>query len=445
MTFAGLILVLWLVSANCTSIISIDKFGAIPNNSSNSAAHANAVALRDALIAANQSQSTVVVPHGNVYEIFHVEADYLINVTLRIEGTLRASAQLDRWLWPIDNRTGGDEDWAILQFRHAKGLHITGHGTIDGQGYPWWINVISGAPDERPHLVICEQCDDLEIDSIVARNSPQFHFKIIDVRRFYAHDMSIIVDVNQQQSLLARAGHWHPTLSLPTFPLNTDGIDPSGTDVLIERVYINNFDDAVAVKPNNGRNRSPCSERMLIRNSSIQFSVGMTIGSLSPSAHTNCIRNIVFENIVMNDPIKGIYVKSNPGDVGTGIIEDIVYRNLTGFGSIWYPIWIGPQQQHQPNTVGNPCSFLFALDPTATCETNPLVTIRNISLIDVSFRNTLLVPGVFWCDPVAPCTGFVVQNVVNVGPFGLNQTYRCQNVVQPSITGSFKPDFSTCE
>jgi polygalacturonase len=35
----------------------------------------------------------------------------------------------------------------------------------------------------------------------------------------------------------------------PLFPLNTDGFDPAGKNVLIENVNITNFDDAVAVKP----------------------------------------------------------------------------------------------------------------------------------------------------------------------------------------------------
>ena len=38
-------------------------------------------------------------------------------------------------------------------------------------------------------------------------------------------------------------------IEIPTFPLNTDGIDPSGKNILIERVNITNFDDAVAIKP----------------------------------------------------------------------------------------------------------------------------------------------------------------------------------------------------
>jgi len=38
-------------------------------------------------------------------------------------------------------------------------------------------------------------------------------------------------------------------LSWPTNPLNTDGIDPAGSNVTIRNVNITNFDDAVAVKP----------------------------------------------------------------------------------------------------------------------------------------------------------------------------------------------------
>ena len=41
---------------------------------------------------------------------------------------------------------------------------------------------------------------------------------------------------------------------LPTYALNTDGIDPAGKNVLIERVNITNYDDAVAVKALNSEN-----------------------------------------------------------------------------------------------------------------------------------------------------------------------------------------------
>ena len=46
----------------------------------------------------------------------------------------------------------------------------------------------------------------------------------------------------------------------------------------------------------------------------------MSIGSVPPNMGCNCVRNITFRNVYMNRPFKGIYVKTNPGDKGSGII-----------------------------------------------------------------------------------------------------------------------------
>ncbi len=83
---------------------------------------------------------------------------------------------------------------------------------------------------------------------------------------------------------------------------------------------------------------------MLIRNCSVRFGVGMTIGSVWPDPQVNCIRNVTFESIHFEYPIKALYIKSNPGTVGTGLIDSITYRDITANNALWYPIWIGPQQ-----------------------------------------------------------------------------------------------------
>lgn len=105
---------------------------------------------------------------------------------------------------------------------------------------------------------------------------------LVDVDTIHVHDLEIKVDILRQsssvslahreaqsfeqmlasfaRSLLKRSlgpyGKVFDTLvgertelSWPTFPLNTDGIDPYGSNVLIENVNFTNFDDAVAVKP----------------------------------------------------------------------------------------------------------------------------------------------------------------------------------------------------
>jgi hypothetical protein len=87
---------------------------------------------------------------------------------------------------------------------------------------------------------------------------------------------------------------------------------------------------------------SQCSENMTIENSKVYFSVGLSIGSVPPNVDFNCIRNITFRNIEMFEPIKSIYIKTNPGDEGSGIIENVLYENITINNAIWWNIYIGP-------------------------------------------------------------------------------------------------------
>jgi polygalacturonase len=83
---------------------------------------------------------------------------------------------------------------------------------------------------------------------------------------------------------------------------------------------------------------------MIIENSKIYFSVGLSIGSVPPNNNFNCVRNITFRNVEMFEPIKSIYIKTNPGDEGSGVIENILYENITSNNAIWWNIYIGPQQ-----------------------------------------------------------------------------------------------------
>lgn len=235
---------------------------------------------------------------------------------------------------------------------------------------------------------------------------------------------------------------------MPTFPLNTDGIDPSGKNILIENVTITNFDDAVAVKPSSkGDPFSDCSQNMTIRNAIVNYGIGLTIGSVPPNDDVNCVQNIVFENIQFVYPIKALYIKSNPGDHGSGIIDSITYRNIHAKWSLWYPLWIGPQQQKQPGTSGTGCSFFYPV--VDECPTQPRVAISNILLEDVMFEDGLLLPGVLLANVTTPYTNFTFKNVFNsgflAGNFLLDANYVCKNVkgTGDKLTNPLPPCFKS--
>jgi len=113
---------------------------------------------------------------------------------------------------------------------------------------------------------------------------------------------------------------WDYSINYPTFPLNTDGIDPAGTNIHIHNVKITNFDDAVAVEPGRKTNQiAECTETVLVENSTVVFGLGMSIGSVPPSPNYACVRNVTFRNIEYHHPFKSVYVKTNPG-YGSGEI-----------------------------------------------------------------------------------------------------------------------------
>ena len=107
-------------------------------------------------------------------------------------------------------------------------------------------------------------------------------------------------------------------IPLPTFPLNTDGIDFHGRNGTFRRLKITNFDDTVVPKPGHrGDKFSNCTEDIWVEDCDVKYGVGMTIGSVPPRNTHACVNNVTFKNIRFEDPIKAIYVKTNPG-TGSG-------------------------------------------------------------------------------------------------------------------------------
>ena len=180
-------------------------------------------------------------------------------------------------------------------------------------------------------------------------NSPYYHMFLWDIDHGYFHDFEIEVNIwgqlNLEMLMTGNVG-----LTKPTFPLNTDGIDPSGSNILIERVNITNFDDAIAVKPvNSDFQLVKCSENITAHNMIVRSSFGLSVGSVPPHDKYNCIKNVTFHDITMHHPIKAIYVKTNSGTTESmlpgsgGEITDITYENIDIHRPVWWGIYIGPQ------------------------------------------------------------------------------------------------------
>ena len=111
----------------------------------------------------------------------------------------------------------------------------------------------------------------------------------------------------------------------------------------------------------------------------------------------------------------------------------MLYENVYISNPKWYPIWIGPQQQHEPHTdLGDECSLAYPL--VDHCPTVPCVTFDDIRLVNVSVENPAMgkIAGVVLGNESNPIANLRFENV-HVGSSkviddGDESSYICSNV-----------------
>ena len=401
--------------------INIEQFGAVSNSTTYETAIQNGIAFKQTLIAANKSTDdrTVLIEANKVYTLIPFGlVENLVNVEILLEGELSAWNG-DILKWPQDQY---GHSISLILLRNTQRLVIKGNGLINGNGNAWWLHVILTGKDNRPNLVDISVSKNTQISGIRLINSPQYHLFLMDQLDLNVENISIHIDIRGNNSFIDK---------IPLFPLNTDGIDISGRNIYMRNLSILNFDDAVAVKALNAfeSNFTNCTENVLVEDSFIKYGVGMSVGSVTPNLYVNCIRNVTFRNIKFEKPLKAIYIKANPGDNGYGLIRNITYENIEINNAIWWPIFVGPQQQKQPHMSGKSCPFLFPIDGSK-CNANPRVTISDITFKNININSALLSPGIFICNSTNPCINFVFDNinVYNRSIIPFEKGFFCENV-----------------
>ena len=434
--------------------LNILSFGALPGNNTYEAAIVNGQAVLAAMSAANSGLNgtrSVLIPDGDFYMLPAGDGNGFYgmqDVELVLEGTVWAwTDEVDKW--PLSSSGGALN---LFQFTNCTNIAITGNGVVEGQGYWWWWYVIVDGHDNRPILVEIDYCLNVVMTGWTLRNSPRFHIYIYDVMNAFVYNITIHVDVEDQAALLRSAGHMTDgtqegiPAGIPTFPLNTDGIDVSGYNITVRHCSVLNYDDSVCLKPlNQGALRSTCTEQVLFEDIDITLGVGASTGSVPPNSQVNCIRNCTFRDIRFHTPIKAIYIKPNPGTDGTGIIDHITYENIVSEGALWWSIWVSTQQQDQPgHGADTHCSFFYPLW-NRTCPTQPRVPVTNLVVRNVTMHGALLSPGVLRCNDTNPCSGWLFEDVVisSATNFPSGGGFICEGIV--NSTGiNVQPDTGSC-
>jgi hypothetical protein len=224
--------------------------------------------------------------------------------------------------------------------------------------------------------------------------------------------------------------------------LNTDGIDFTGQNISVSNCSVTNFDDSVCVKPTRG---GLCTWGIAISDIRVTYGVGVSMGSVPPDAGPgcNCIDGVHAQNLRFDTPLKAVYIKPNPaksdpgGDCGR--VANVVYEDVVVRDALWWAVWVGTQQQHQPGgSADTGCSFLYPL-LNSTCPTDPQVTVANITLRRFDIYGGLLSPGVLIMNASNPGTGFVWDGVVahNASAWPVPEGYLVQHVQGVATGGTF--------
>nr|ANJ43597.1 glycoside hydrolase family 28 [Extatosoma tiaratum] len=236
-------------------------------------------------------------------------------VSLLVEEGVTLRALTDPTLYDLGAKTCGTIDEyglgckAFITMHKAKGSGIYGKGTIDGRGgsimtghnITWWHlardAVVVRKNQNNPRLIQINNSVDITIYQITLTNSPFYHLVATETVGFTVWGIKIIA---------------------PASALNTDGIDPVGSqNVTIAHCNISTGDDDVAIKA-----LTAPAKHISVLNNHFHRGVGMSIGSEC----TYGVSDVFISGLTINDTHNGIYIKSNT--LRGGHVTNITYENV---------------------------------------------------------------------------------------------------------------------
>jgi polygalacturonase len=235
----------------------------------------------------------------------------------------------------------GYADWITAD--KCQDVAITGEGTIDGQGQPWWdrYRKVNGvAPTDlphRPHMIRLRSCSRVRVEGVSLLNSPNVH---------------LITDDCEDVTIEG------VTIRSPADSPNTDGLNPSGWRYRIARCTIDTGDDNIAIKAHrSARPGQPSCEDMLIEDCTFQHGHGLSIGGQTPGG----LRHLLARRCTFDGTQAGIRLKAPRGE--GGVVEDCTYEDLT-LSNVKVPIYITSYYPSVPRQVeSDPAQPVTATTP----------------------------------------------------------------------------------
>jgi polygalacturonase len=237
-----------------------------------------------AINAAKNSASqggTVIVPAGT-YVSNALTLYSNINLQLSAGATIRNNAPLS----------------TLISVGSGHDIAITGSGTIDGR---------ATTTKSSNNLINISNVNNLLVSGVTVCNSSHFHLVPKAVTNLTIDGVTINDDYTRSMNGGAYLG-------------NTDGIDYSGSHVLIKNCNINAGDDDIVAKPQSVY----CSD-ILITNCTIGDGHGISVGGQTNAG----LDGLTVRNCTFNGTTNGLRLKAGPY-----MLDGAVYNNGAGLGGL---------------------------------------------------------------------------------------------------------------
>ncbi len=316
------------------------------------------------------------------------------NVTLHIgEGaTLLASTNFEdfppftpRWRIQSDDTKRS----SLITGIDLENIAITGRGTLNGQGKPWWDALRSDNNRKqgqqkiltygRPRVINLYRCHNVLIDGVTIVDSPSWTIHPVGCENLVVDGISIIN---------------------PESGPNTDGVNPeSCRNVRISNCFIDTGDDCITLKSGRdeeGRQKGKPTENVTITNCVMYKGHGaIVIGSEMSGG----VRNVTANNIVCVGTDRAVRIKSTRGR--GGVVENIRFSNFV-VENVREPIYI--------------TTFYTKTDPEPVSQRTPIF--RDIAISHFTIKKSPCMAKILGL-PEMPIQGLRISDVVASTEVGL--------------------------
>ena len=233
-----------------------------------------------------------------------------VELHLAAGAVLLGSTNIEDYPKRVTRIEGHFEPWrmALVNAQQLDGVRITGAGTLNGNGVPFWQAFWKRRQEnprctnlevERPRLLFVDRCTHVRVEGVSLEDSGFWNFHLYRCNQVVIEGVRITIPAS------AKTGVRGPS---------TDGIDvDSSQNVTIRRCFISNNDDNIALKGSKGPHAdqdqdSPPVENILIED----VECGDGNGLITCGSEATMIRNVTARNCTMSGRATLLTLKLRP-------------------------------------------------------------------------------------------------------------------------------------